>query len=71
MYEKIKEKLFHCGGKLAAIVNMLPTEDYELQIHKFDNIIIIEIPYLYKLPNMESNYEALRRLKEVIDGLSD
>ena len=71
MYGKIKEKLFHCGGKLAVIVNMLSTEDYELQIHKFDNIIIIEIPYLYKLPNMESNYEALRRLKEVIDGLSD
>lgn len=73
MYEKIKEKLLHCGGKLAVIVNMLSTEDYgKIQQNKLDdNITVIEIPYLYKLPDMELNRDGLRKLKGVIDGLSD
>ncbi len=72
MYEKIKSKLIRCGGKIAVIINMLSEYDYaKFKSHDLDGLCIIEIPYLYKIPTMELNYEALRQLKGVIDELSD
>lgn len=72
MYDKIKTKLLRCGGKVAVIVNMLSESNYvKTESHDLDGLRIIEIPYLYKMPTMELNYDALRQLKGVIDGVSD
>lgn len=72
MYDKIKSKLLQCGGKVAVIVNMLSENKCENFVpHDYGGLYIIEIPYLYKIPAMELNYDALRRLKEVIDSVSD